>query len=233
MIEALAHCAKKRPAAKILVLGESGVGKSSSFRNLTSPSTVLLNTEAKEMPFAANIDNYVIDDFQQASYALGVMLHESSVKTILIDSYSSLHNMLLSQCKSQNTSRNGFSDYGMLKTISSEFLNSVARMQKNVILTCVTSKADGQMLPSIDGKIKETLCSFFTVVLYAKIIEVNDKPVHCFETINYGDNLSKSPAGMFSGLVTEFNSAHGVDLTVIDNDMAKVLKAYYDFYKKS
>ena len=84
----------------VLIIGESGSGKSSSFRNLDPKSTVIINVSAnKPLPFKGWKKNYTLltkdnptGNFVNVSSAAGIasaMMHVSNnmphIKTLIVD----------------------------------------------------------------------------------------------------------------------------------------------------
>ena len=185
------------------------------------------------MPFSSPVPNFFIGCLEEFSAAIAEINVEKTVKTVVVDSYNGLHSQIFNKCKSANSGKNGFADYGQLKIMSMEIMSSLIRMDKNIVFNCVCNMDEnGVLVPSIDGSMKQNLAPLFTIVLQAKIVIINDKPVHAYETVNYGSNTSKSPMGMFEALVNEFNSTHSYSGTLIENDLSKVLTNYFEFYKK-
>lgn len=200
----------------IMVLGESGTGKSASMRSLDPTTTLLIQTVKKPLPFQAKgwmpqvTDNWetickyiqaaagrgkdkvVIDDFQ---YLLAnEFMRRSSEKGF--DKFMEIGHHAWSVMKAAGEAPDNVRVYLLSHTATDEYGN-------------VKAKTIGKML---DEKI--TVEGMFTIVLRTA---VTDQGYH-FHTQNSGQDTTKSPIGMFSERLI------GNDLAEVD----KAICAYYD-----
>ena len=209
-------------ARKILILGETGTGKSHSEKYLNPSETVIICPDEKELPFKGWKMNYKtvlkadgsIDpnetnfykqtDFKKIEKFLDhISNNRSNIKNIIIDTIT------LAQIKSfmDNAKIKGFDKftdmalevYNLFKKIDT------LRDDLNVFVMAHTDREDlyGQTKTkfSVPGgkligeKIKPE--SMFTVVLETEVEIKDNKVNYYFVTQNNGSNSAKSPEGMF------------------------------------
>ncbi len=223
-------------ASKILVVGDSGKGKSTSMRNLDPESTFIVNVENKELPWKGFKGSYKQLTKDTPS---GNMVSTDNVETILkvMDKVNSdmPHIKVLVIDDAQYIMANEFMRKAMVKgyekysEIGRNFfllvdkpktlrddLTVVFMMHSEVVDDGYGNKTQkaktiGKM---IDNTI--TLEGKFTVVLYADVEKAKEGIKYFFNTRNNGSNTCKSPEGMFNN-------------DKIPNDLAMVIEAMNQF----
>tara|TARA_R110002167_G_scaffold6332_6_gene29451 strand:- start:320 stop:1000 length:681 start_codon:yes stop_codon:yes gene_type:complete len=204
-------------AQSVLVIADSGTGKSTSIRKLNPTETFIINIANKPLPFKGwkkNYSNISKDNpkgnMTSASSAPGIikamqhvndkMLH---IKTLVIDDWQYMSSF-------EYFDRANEKGYDKFTSIAAN-LAQVAKMPKDMredltifFLTHseestdvnghrkVKAKTVGKM---IDNAL--TLEGLFSIVLFGKIRKTEDGLEYGFDTQNNGENTCKSPMGMF------------------------------------
>lgn len=197
----------------VMILGESGTGKSASMRNLDPGTYGLVNVASKPLPFRTNKKSFDSDDYGKIT----AQIKRASSDIIVLDDVQYLMaNEFMRRAK--ETGYQKFTDIGL------SFWNLVREVialppQKVVYFLGHTSLDDtghthfktiGRML---DEKI--TVEGMFTIVLRTF---VQDEKFY-FSTMNDGQDTVKSPIGMFADRYIE-NDLSAVDMAI---------RNYYDF----
>ena len=210
-------------ARKILVLGETGTGKSHSIKFLNPQETVVVCPDEKELPFKGWKKNYITrykedenldanetnfykqTDFVKINNFISFISEKRlEIKNIVVDTIT------LAQIKSfmDHAKIKGFDKFtDMALEVYNMFKNiDGLREDLNVFVMAHTDREDlyGQTKTkfSVPGgkligeKIKPE--SMFTVVLETEIQFKEDSTTYQFVTQNNGMNSAKSPEGMFA-----------------------------------
>lgn len=201
----------------VLIMGESGSGKSASLRNFSPEEIGVLNVASKPLPFRSKLP--VIN---HASYSTIVyMLRNKTRKVYAID--DSQYLMAFDQfARAKETGYGKFTDmalnfYNLVKFVIDEMPDDTIVYFLHHTETTDTGKVKAKTL----GKMLDntlTLEGLFSIVLLCR----TDGKRHWFETQSDGFTTAKSPMGMFD--------------TEIDNDLKAVtdtIHAYYDMEEKT
>lgn len=176
----------------VLVLGESGSGKSCSMRNFGPDEVGVLNVASKPLPFKNKLKKV-----NGATYNVILKaLSKPTLKTYIIDDSQYLLCFEMFD-KAKETGYNKFTDmavnfYRLIKYVIEQtpddvivyFLHHSERRDDGVI----KAKTIGKMLDE-----KLTVEGLFSIVLLAK----TDGKRYWFETQSDGYSTAKSPMGMF------------------------------------
>lgn len=200
----------------VLVMGESGSGKSTSLRNFEPDDIGIFNVAAKRLPFKKKLPT--IDG---ANYnIITASLKKNSKKTYVIDDASYL--MTFESFAMVN-------DVGFAKftTFAINFYNLVQTAIKDtspdtiVYFIMHTDRSDdGHLKAKTIGKMLDnqlTLEGLFSIVLLCKA----DGQKHYFETQSDGFSTAKSPLDLFD---REMDN----DLKLVDTK----IREYYDLAKE-
>ena len=224
-------------AQSVLVIADSGSGKSTSIRDLDPKETFIINIANKPLPFKGWKKNYTMiskdnqkGNMTPVSSAAGIikaMMHVndkmSHIKNLVIDDWQYMSSF-------EYFDRANEKGYDKFTQIAAN-LAQVAKLPKDMrddlyifFLTHseestdvnghrkVKAKTIGKM---IDNTL--TLEGLFSIVLFGKVVKgEDDKLSYVFETANNGENTCKSPAGMF-------------DDTRIDNSLKVVKDAIIEY----
>jgi len=209
----------------VIILGQSGRGKSTSIRNLPVENTVILNTEQKPLPFKGSSKfkhNYKIGNPDHLVTGINKFKDDDSVDVVVIDSFSAWTDLLMEKARNEYKNFDIFNYYN--KTIYKLF-KTIKDFKKIVILIAhdeVVQTADGETIKSVKVKGKEwegVIEKEAIVVLYARMIKDKEgKNQYFFETQTDGVTSAKSPMDMF-------------EQTLIPNDLNLVIKGIKEYYE--
>ena len=192
----------------VMILGESGSGKSSSMRNFTPNEIGIINVGKKPLPFRSQIKPFNSDDY---SKIVGVM-QKAKAKSIVIDDCQ----YLMANEFMRNAKVTGFQKF---TDIALNFWSLVQividQLPDDVIvyfLGHIERDANGNEKFKTIGKMldeKITIEGLFTIVL--KTVVSDGK--YQFSTQTNGMDTVKSPLGMFTEPLIE-NDLKMVDETI-------------------
>lgn len=200
----------------VLVLGESGSGKSSSLRNFKSEEIGILNVAGKPLPFKGKYKMMcTIDDPK----AIMRSLTRNSVNCYAIDDSQYLMSFKLID----KLNERGYEKYTEIAKDFKELIDTVnTKTSPDTIvyfLHHVERSDDGRVKAKTSGKMIDnwlTLEGLFSIVIMA----VNNEKKHKFITQSDGTNTCKSPMGM---LPEEMDN----DLKAVDS----AIREYYELAK--
>jgi len=191
----------------VLILGESGSGKSTSLRNFTENEVGIFNVAGKPLPFRKKLpkaDNARYDTILKT-------LYKSNLKTYVIDDSQYLMAF-------EAFDRAKETGYGKFTDMALHFRNLIDFVVRNtppdviVYFLHHTEKADdGRLKAKTQGKMLDsqlTVEGLFSIVLLC----VAEGPEHYFLTNSDGTNPAKSPMDMFEGKMD--NDLKLVDTTI-------------------
>jgi hypothetical protein len=194
-------------ATNILVIGESGTGKSTSIINLNPNDTFIINVLDKPLPFKGFRKKYIpfskenpkgnyyaTDDYSKIIRIIdGINRERPEIKNIIIDDFQYL------MCNEYMTTNSrgydkfesiGKNVWGLVKYTANQ------REDLSVFYLSHSKVEDGKSKPKTIGKMIDNtvvLEGMFTIVLHSLIQLDNYK----FLTQNDGSYMAKSPLGMF------------------------------------
>ena len=204
-------------AQSILIIADSGTGKSTAIRELDSKETFIINVAGKGLPFKGWKKNYTaiskdnpkgnLSNVSSAGGIMKAMQHindkMSHIKTIVIDDFQYMASFeYFDRAKEKGYDK--FTDIAtniasvsklpkdMRDDLNVYYLTHPEEVNRNGSVL-IKAKTVGKM---IDNAL--TLEGLFTIVLFGKVIKEDDCSFqYGFETQTDGDNTCKSPAGMF------------------------------------
>ncbi len=196
----------------ILVLGESGSGKSSSLRNFEPGEIGILNVASKPLPFRK-----ALPKIDKASYPIITRtLQKNTLKAYAIDDAQYL--MTFSAfSRAKETGYGKFTDialeyYNLIQTI----INDTTPDTLVYLLQHIDTTDDGRIKAKTVGKMLDnqlTVEGMFAIVLLAR----TDGQRHWFDTQSDGYTTVKTPMEMFAE-------------QEIDNDLKMVDTTIRDYY---
>lgn len=200
----------------VLILGESGSGKSCSMRNFTKEEIGIFNVAGKPLPFKSDLAK-----FNNPSYGEIVgKLKLGKMKRYVIDDSQYLMAFEMFD-RAKETGYNKFTDVALNFR---NLINFVVRGTSDdtivYFLHHTETTETGKLKAKTSGKMLDnqlTLEGLFSIVLLCK----TDGKEHYFETQSDGFTTCKSPMGMFD--------------TKIDNDLKIVdetIREYYELNKE-
>lgn len=221
----------------VLIIGESGSGKSTSIETLDPKQTFIINVKNKPLPFKGwksmytpfsketPNGNYIGTDNPQI--IMSVMQHVSDklqhIKVLIIEDYQYMSaNEYMNRAKESGFQK--FTDIGK-NIYSTADLHNKLREDLTVVYInhpdeTTDSMGDKKIRAKTAGKLIDnvvTLEGLFTVVLFTKVEKGKEGMEYSFITQSDGITTAKSPKGMF-------------DKLKIPNDLNFVIKKINEYY---
>lgn len=193
----------------VLILGESGSGKSTSLRNFAEDEIGVFNVASKPMPFRKKFEHIT----NKTSYeVIKASLKKASLKTYVIDDSQYLM-AFESFRKAKETGYGKFTDMALnFESLIECAINDVPDDVIVYFLHHVESTDTGRLKAKTLGKMLDnqlTIEGLFSIVLLAFV----DGSKHYFLTQSDGTNPCKTPMDMFEDLKIE-NDLKYVDATI-------------------
>lgn len=198
----------------VLILGESGSGKSASLRNFEPEDVSVFNVAAKPMPFRKKLPTMATSDYN----AIQASILKSQKKAFVIDDSQYLM-CFESFTKAKDTGYGKFTDmalhfYNLVQFVIRQTPPDVVvyflhHTEADTNTGKVKAKTLGKMLDS-----QLTLEGLFAIVLMC----TTDGKNHSFVTKSDGFTTAKSPMEMFSSVS-------------IDNDLKMVDQTIREYYE--
>ena len=206
---------KNMNSVPVLLIGQSGSGKSTSLRNFKGDEVAVVNVLGKPLPFKSDIkagkcDNYAI---------ILDAIKKTNKKTIVIDDA----NYLITNEFMSKTSVKGFDKYNEMGNNFFNLINGIKNIDggKTVYLIMhEDSDENGNIKPKTIGKLlddKVNIQGMFTICIRSMFNNGN----YIFKLKTNGQDCVKTPFGMFE------NDSMDNDLKEFD----KVVREYYELDK--
>lgn len=210
-----------------MILGESGTGKSTSLRNLSPESTLLIQTVRKPLPFRSSHWKPATKELPNGSVVVSddstkivAMMQRTKKQVIVIDDFQYLlANEFMRRVTDQEVGNSAFAKYNEIARHAWDVLmasTSLPDHQRVYILSHTSTDDFGKTKIKTIGKLldeKIVMEGLVTIVLRTIVQNGN----YLLSTRNSGSDTVKSPLGMF-------------DEELIDNDLAAVDAAIFDYY---
>lgn len=197
----------------ILIIGESGTGKSASLRNFQRGEVTYFNVAGKPLPFKGRFAyEHVGDSYRKIKQGL----KELETPVAVIDDCQ----YLMANEYMRRSDERGYDKFTEIAKNFWELITMVAELpyDKTVyFLSHIETDANGKEKIKTIGKMldeKITVEGLFTIVLKTKVQDGK----YSFSTQNNGNDTVKSPIGMFAA--NEIDN----DLKAVDN----AVRAYYE-----
>tara|TARA_R110000822_G_scaffold16329_14_gene55771 strand:+ start:8857 stop:9540 length:684 start_codon:yes stop_codon:yes gene_type:complete len=224
---------------EILIIGESGSGKSTSLESLDASSTFLVNVAKKPMPFRGwkkNYSqltkdnpkgNYIATDNSQQIVATLKHVDENMphIKTVIVDDFT----YVMANEFMRRANEKGFEKFTEIGLHAWEIANAGKNMRDDVTFIMIghaeasTDLSGNRKLKfKTIGKLvddKVNMEGMFTIVLFTDVEkDPNGGIKHYFRTQSDGTTTGKTPKGMFDELK-------------IPNDINQVIQAINKYYE--
>lgn len=217
----------------VFVVGKSGMGKSTSLRNLNPDETVIVNTDQKALPFKKFQENY---NEEKGNYLKGSepdkvlgKLKEAhknpKIKTVIVDTWSRvMTDFVMNKGFRKNS---GFEKWAKLSGSQYDLLTTINEKMRDDMTVYLF--AHPETVYDEDGFANERIAvqgrqlekfapeSFSSIVLYSEIDIQPGENRHVFRTKSSGNDTCKTPIDMFED-------------EYIDNDLVLVNKAIKEYY---
>ena len=206
-------------AEKILIMGESGTGKSTSIRNCDPEITAIINPVGKPLPFRGSKKFATLNGETDADKICDFMREQASAgkKIIIVDDFQYVLAVPYMN-RIKETGWDKYNDFGSNYFNIIDICNELPSDVCVYYMTHCETLDNGLTTVKLIGKLlreKITVEGLFTIVLKTGTSEGK----YFFFTQNSGKDTVKSPLGMF-------------DSFSIDNDLAYVdakIRNYYEF----
>lgn len=202
-------------AQKILILGNSGTGKSASLRNFSPDEIAVINCAGKPLPFKNHFEQYT-PKFENLSKDVLNAMDKTEKKVIVIDDAQ----YIMSFQYMRRIHENGWDKWNDIQGDFFNIIQACDYMPDDVIvyfLSHIATDENGNEKIKTMGKMldeKITIEGLFTTVLKTQVQDGK----YYFLTQNSGKDTVKSPIGMFNTYA-------------IDNDLKYVdtkIRNYYE-----
>lgn len=196
----------------VLVLGESGTGKSASLRNFEAADLKVINVANKPLPFKNKFECVSTDDYRKIIAEL--KMNKKKV-TVIDDAQYLMANEFM-----RRATERGFDKFTEIAQNFWALVNTVKDLPNEHIvyfLSHIERDSEGNEKIKTIGKMldeKITVEGMFTIVLKTNVTDGQ----YSFITQNSGHDTVKSPMGMFPS-------------TVIDNDLHYVDEKIRNYYE--
>ena len=206
---------KNMNSVPVLLIGQSGSGKSTSLRNFKGDEVAVVNVLGKPLPFKSDIKAGKCDDYAKILNAIA----HTNKKTIVIDDA----NYLITNEFMNKSSVKGFDKYNEMGNNFFNLINGIKNIEggKTVYLIMhEDTDENGNVKPKTIGKLlddKVNIQGMFTICIRSMF----DNGNYIFRLKTNGQDCVKTPFGMF-----ETESMEN-DLKEFD----KVVREYYELDK--
>lgn len=201
-------------AVTVMIIGQSGSGKSTSLRNFGADDAFVINVSGKPMPFKNNgIKVWKTTDYAKITDALTKKI---TTPSIVIDDAT----YLMTDEFIRMAGVKGYDKFTDMAKNFYDLVKTAAALPDNKIvyfLGHVETDVNGnEKFKTIGKMLDEKICleGMFTIVL--KTVVQDGK--YMFQTQTNGHDTAKSPMGMFTETLIEN------DLKIVDN----TIRDYYD-----
>jgi hypothetical protein len=221
-------------AQLVFLVGKSGMGKSTSLRNLNPDETVIINTDQKALPFKNFSAKYSEEkrnyrktsDINIVISTLQKVNTLPNVKTVVIDTWSRI---MTDTVMSQSfRAEKGFDKWSKMAAAQYDLINTVNDVMRDDIIVYLIAHPETHYDDSgfsserigVQGKMLERFVpeSFSTIVLYSEIVKTPGQPNrHVFRTVSSGNDTCKTPLEMF-------------EEDLIDNNLVDVNNTIREYY---
>lgn len=212
----------------VLIMGESGVGKTRSIVNMPTKHTRIIMTEKSTLTFP-NVKKFYDEgcvyeafDFSTFMNTFQALAKDENCRYIVIDSFTGVWQAALKLAKMQYK---GFEIWDKYALFMQDFLSYMMRIKQIVVVIAHAEKAqlngseEYEWEVVIDGKkLKQlTIAGYFELTLFAKKeYDDNDNVSYKFYTNALRYTPAKSPEGMLE--------------RCIENDMYAVVKRIIEYH---
>lgn len=208
---------------KVLLVSQSGKGKTYSARNLDRETTGFINVENKPLPFKGQFKHHTrCTTFKQAFDALVEYAKNPDIKVIVFDGLSAYVDLLLLECRK---TKKGFDIWNMYNEEIGLILNMIKRVPKEVYVTAhyeiLSPEGDPERRVKVKGKEWEGVVEKeFTIVLYADRKQNEKGETEAWFDSCLENSSSKCPPDLIPRDVSKFDN----DLNFIQECVEEYVK---------
>jgi len=201
----------------VLILGDSGSGKTTSLRNFQPGEVAIINVAKKPLPFRTKLKPYNTNDYNAAKSAISAA-SKHGIKSIVLDDIQ----YLMTDEFMRRSSEIGYGKFTDMAVNYSSLFDLAPQLPKDCILylmSHIERDGSGHETPRTVGKlVHEKLCveGKTSITLHTYV----ESGKYYFRTHSSGEgDISRSPMEMFES-------------DLIDNDLKAVdavIRKYYNF----
>ena len=204
-------------AQSVLVIADSGTGKSTSIRTLNPKETFIINIANKPLPFKGYKSKYTQiskenpkGNLTSAASAPGIikaMKHVNDkmthIKTLVIDDWQYMSSFEYFD----RAHEKGYDKFTQIAANLAQVAKMPKDMREDLTIFFLTHSEDStdvnghrKVKAKTIGKMIDntlTLEGLFSIVLFGRVKKDEDGLEYGFDTVNNGENTCKSPMGMF------------------------------------
>lgn len=210
----------------VTILGKSGMGKSSSIRNLDPLTTAIISTDSKPLPFRGAGKFKVVEVTGEQPEVMFSVLERlqknDAVKTVVVDAFSQFSEGLTFYF---NRKFKGFDRKNHYNDSVFLFWDMLAKLKGKTVFVFAhpvigeTMEGTDTITAKVDNKMRKGIVEErSTVLLMARAIKGENGIEYVFETQTNGTTPTKSPLGMF-------------ETATIPNDLKLVNEAIEKYYE--
>lgn len=209
----------------VLIMGESGAGKTASLRNFERNECIVFSVAGKRLPFKKKLNTINLRNMASLErYEVikeMIIKYKDKCKTFVIDDSQ----YLMGFEELSKVFEKGYQKFTEMAVHFTDLLNFIASLNDNIVvylLQHVEKDEDGRLKAKTVGKMidsKITLEGLFETVILAE----NNEGNYCFRVKNNGLSTCKTPMGMFES-------------ETIDNDLKSVdetIRNYFEIKEKT
>lgn len=201
----------------VLIIGDSGTGKTTSLRNFQPGEIAIINVAKKPLPFRSALKPYNTNNYKDVKKAALQAVKNHGIKSIAIDDIQ----YLMTDEFMRRSSEIGYGKYTDMAASYNSLFDLAPQLPDDVILylmSHIERDESGHETPRTVGKlVREKLCveGKVTITLHTYV----ESGHYYFRTHSSGEgDISKSPLGMF-------------EQDLIDNDLKAVDQTIREYYK--
>tara|TARA_R110000851_G_scaffold88070_2_gene192177 strand:+ start:751 stop:1446 length:696 start_codon:yes stop_codon:yes gene_type:complete len=208
----------------VLILGDSGTGKSCSMRNMNPETTVLIQAVSKPLPFRNKFQKFdresntgtklSMDNHENIIKAIGYFVSQGFTEIVIDDFQYVMANEFM-----RRSAEVGFTKFTEIARHAWEVITFCQTLPDKVTVYFMSHTQDGdngQIKAKTIGKMldeKITVEGLFTIVLRTNV----EDGQYRFSTQNSGNDTVKSPMGLFNA-------------QYIENDLNKINAQINEYY---
>lgn len=199
----------------VMILGESGTGKSASLRNADEKKFGVVNVAGKPLPFKNKLESITTDDYRKVKNSIKDFVAAGKKSIVIDDSQYLMANEFM-----RRATERGYDKFTEIAQNMWDLVNNIKSLPDDVIvyfLTHLERDQSGNEKVKTIGKLldeKITLEGMFTIVLKTNVTDGQ----YAFLTQNSGHDTVKSPIGLFPTYA-------------IDNDLKYVDEKIRNYYE--
>ena len=215
----------------LLIVGETGTGKSTSMRNLPLEKTIWINTEKKLLPFKGanklykNVNLKTVDEMLSG---MAWIEEQEDVEYVVLDSFTMLMDMFYMEKIATADPKRTQQAWGEYKTYGMNVLEAMKQSKKFYIVTAQEKDTTDQFgivdgnYASCQGSLFKLVEGHFTIVAFTNVVTEKDKDPE------YGFVLGKTKKRALVSAKAPFDFLDG-QKELHDNDVMPIINEIKEY----